>query len=64
LGKALLYKHYQYYLRFGKGGSAEATDNIKKAKAAFKRVIDSNVYELIKPMAETKENYQAALLSN
>jgi hypothetical protein len=64
LGKALLYKHYQYYLRFGKGGSTEATDNIKKAKAAFKRVIDSNVYELIKPMAETKEDYQAALLSN
>jgi starch-binding outer membrane protein, SusD/RagB family len=64
LGKALLYKHYQYYLRFGKGGSTEATDNIKKAKAAFKRVIDSNVYELIKPNAQTKEDFQAALLSN
>jgi hypothetical protein len=64
LGKALLYKHYQYYLRFGKGGSPEAIANIKKAKDAFKRVIDSNVYELIKPMAENKEDYQAALLSN
>jgi hypothetical protein len=64
LGKALLFKHYQYYLRFGKGGSPESTSNIAKAKAAFKRVKDSNVYELIKPMAETKEDYQAALLSN
>ncbi len=64
LGKALLYKHYQYYLRFGKGGSPEAAANIKKAKDAFKRVIDSNMYELVKPLAETKEDYQAALLSN
>lgn len=64
LGKALLYKHYQYYLRLGKGGTPEATANITKAKAAFKRVKDSNVYELIKPMDQTKEDYQAALLSN
>lgn len=64
LGKALLYKHYQYYLRFGKGGSAEAKANLEKAKAALKRVKDSGVYELIKPYAETKEDYQAALLSN
>lgn len=64
LGKALLYKHYQYYLRFGKEGTAEATANIEKAKAAFKRVKDSNVYELMKPLAQTKEDYQAALLSN
>ncbi|HET6559288.1 MAG TPA: RagB/SusD family nutrient uptake outer membrane protein [Prolixibacteraceae bacterium] len=64
LGKALLYKHYHYYLRFGKGGTEEATANLTKAKAAFKRVKDSNVYELIKPLAQTKEDYQAALLSN
>lgn len=64
LGKALLYKHYHYYLRFGKGGTTEATANLAKAKAAFKRVKDSNVYELVKPLAQTKEDYQAALLSN
>jgi len=64
LGKALLYKHYQYYLRFGKGGTLESSANIKKAKAAFKRVIDSGVYELMKPLAQTREDYQAALLSN
>ena len=64
LGKALLYKHSHYYLRFNKAGTAEATSNLTKAKAAFKRVKDSNVYELIKPLAQTKEDYQAALLSN
>lgn len=64
LGKALLYKHYQYYLRFNKGNTDEAKANIRKAKDAFKRVKDSNVYELIKPMAQTREDYQAALLSN
>lgn len=64
LGKALLYKHYQYYLRFGKGGTPEATANIAKAKAALKRVIESGVYELIKPIDQTKADYQAALLSN
>ncbi len=64
LGKALLYKHYHYYLRFGKGGSPEAKANLEKAKAALKRVKDSGAYELIKPKKETKEDYQAALLSN
>ncbi len=64
LGKALLYKHYQYYLRFNKGGSTEATENLKKAKDALKRVIDSHVYHLILPITKDKEDYQAALLSN
>jgi len=64
LGKALLYKHYHYYLRFGKGGTAEAAANLKKAKDALKRVIDGNAYHLILPVTKDKENYQAALLSN
>jgi len=64
LGKALLYKHYHYYLRFSKGNTAEATQNLTKAKAAFKRVMDSGVYHLILPITKTKANYQAALLSN
>ncbi|GAB1451317.1 RagB/SusD family nutrient uptake outer membrane protein [Draconibacterium sp.] len=64
LGKALLFKHYQYYLRFGKGGSAEDKADLAKAKAAFKKVKESGAYELIKPKKETKEDYQAALLSN
>jgi len=64
LGKALLYKHYHYYLRFGNGSSAEAKENLRKAKAALKSVISSNVYNLIEPNSKTKANYQAALLSN
>lgn len=64
LGKALLYKHYHYYLRFGKGGSAEAKINLDSAKAALKRVIDSKTYSLIVPQLKNKANYQAALLSN
>lgn len=64
LGKSLLYKHYHYYLRFGKAGTAEATANLEKAKAALKHVIDSKVYHLILPVNKTKEDYQAALLSN
>lgn len=64
LGKALLYKHYHYYLRFGKGNSPEAISNLAKAKAAFKRVMDSNTYHLILPVTKDKANYQGALLSN
>jgi hypothetical protein len=64
LGKALLYKHYHYYLRFGNGNTTEAKENLSKARAAFKRVIDSDVYHLILPEAKSKANYEAALLSN
>lgn len=64
LGKALLYKHYQYYLRFGKANTPEAAANLKKAKAALKRVMDSQTYHLILPINKNKEDYQAALLSN
>ena len=64
LGKALLYKHYHYYLRFGKGNTPEAIANLAKAKAAFKRVMDSNTYHLIQPVTKDKANYQGALLSN
>jgi len=64
LGKALLYKHYHYYLRFNKGGTPEATANLQKAKDALKRVIDGNAHSLIMPVSKDKANYQAALLSN
>ncbi len=64
LGKALLFKHYHYYLRFGKGSTAEATANLTKAKAALKTVMDDGNYKLITPVTKDKANYQAALLSN
>ena len=64
LGKALLYKNYHYYLRFGKGSTPEAMANLTKAKAALKRVMVSNKYQLIVPVTKNKANYKAALLSN
>jgi hypothetical protein len=64
LGKALLYKHYHYYLRFDKGTSAEAKENLRKAKDALKRVMDGGIYQLMLPNNKTKADYQAALLSN
>jgi len=64
LGKALLYKHYHYYLRFGKASTDEAVSNLAKAKTAFKLVIDGGNYHLIQPKSKDKANEQAALLSN
>lgn len=64
LGKSLLYKHFHYYLRFGKGNSAEAKNNLLKAKNALKAVVDGQVYKLIQAKANTKKDFQAALLSN
>lgn len=64
LGKALLYKHYHYYLRFGKENTPEAKANLVKAQQALKSVIDDGVYKLTKAKHETKADYQAALLSN
>ena len=64
LGKALLYKHYHYYLRFSKGDTDEAKANLQKAKDAFEHVIDSKIYHLMQPVNKTKGDYQAALLCN
>lgn len=64
LGKALMYKHYHYYLRFNKGTTSEAIQNLVNAKAALKSVIDSKTYSLVLPKEKNKQNYLAALLSN
>ncbi len=64
LGKALLYKHYHYYLRFDKEDTPEAKANIEKSKDAFEAVMTSGNYALTLPAQKTKENYQAALLAN
>ncbi len=64
LGKALLYKHYHYYLRLGLGSTAEAKANLLKAKNALQAVMDGGKYNLIMPKAQTKRDYQAALLSS
>ena len=65
LGKALLYKHYYYYVRFGQKGSAEDLADLEKARDAFREVINSNEYQLVLPMEpKTEKDYLYALLSN
>ncbi|MGC9342754.1 MAG: RagB/SusD family nutrient uptake outer membrane protein [Bacteroidales bacterium] len=65
LGKALLYKHYYYHVRFGQKGSAEDLADLEKARDAFREVINSNEYQLVMPMEpKTEKDYLFALLSN
>ncbi|MBN2806339.1 MAG: RagB/SusD family nutrient uptake outer membrane protein [Prolixibacteraceae bacterium] len=61
LAKAMLYKHYHYYKRFG----GSSTDDLKVAKSMFEQVIASGVYNLVLPKApKAKEDYLYAILSN
>lgn len=65
LGKALLYKHYYYYARFGEKGSADDLADLEKSQSAFHEVITSGEYQLILPQApKTETDYIYALLSN
>lgn len=65
LAKALLYKHYYYYERFGEGGSAADLADLAKARDYFLDVQNSNEYELITPKEpKTEKDYLYALLSN
>jgi len=65
LGKALLYKHYYYYTRFGQKGSEADLADLQKAAEAFRTVMQSGEYKLIQPMEpKSREDYLYALLSN
>lgn len=64
LGKALLFKYYHYYKRFGKENTAESAANLAKAKAAFENVINSKNYKLSTPLNQDKANFMGALLAN
>ncbi|MCF8225147.1 MAG: RagB/SusD family nutrient uptake outer membrane protein [Bacteroidales bacterium] len=65
LGKALLFKHYYYHERFGKGGSEADIADLEKARDALSEVIGSNEYELVKPLTPfTRKDYLYALLCN
>jgi starch-binding outer membrane protein, SusD/RagB family len=65
LGKAMLYKHYHYYVRKGQKGSAGDMEDLRLAKNMFGAVIQSGTYELIQPQ-EPKDrlDYINAVLSN
>jgi hypothetical protein len=65
LGKALLFKHYYFYERFGQGGSGEDLSDLEKARNAFNEVINSNQYQLVMPQEpKSRNDYIYALLSN
>ncbi|MDD6210129.1 MAG: RagB/SusD family nutrient uptake outer membrane protein [Bacteroidales bacterium] len=69
-GKSRLWRHYYYYLENKLGGTAEAADNLTKAKAHFSEIINGAYgYQLqgapdSDSPAETKQDYLNALLSN
>ncbi|MFW5877755.1 MAG: RagB/SusD family nutrient uptake outer membrane protein, partial [bacterium] len=65
LGKALLFKHYYYHVRFGQGGSGQDIADLEKAANAFREVINSGEYALVLPKEpKSREDYIYAFLSN
>ena len=65
LGKAMLYKHYHYYVRKGQKGSAGDLEDLRLARDMFKAVMQSGTYELIQPKApKSRQDYINAVLSN
>jgi len=65
LGKALLFKHYYYHVRFGQGGSVDDQADLESASDALRTVISSLEYELVMPKSPfTEKDYLYALLSN
>ncbi|HER09479.1 MAG TPA: RagB/SusD family nutrient uptake outer membrane protein [Bacteroides sp.] len=65
LGKAMLFKYYHHYVKNGTEGSAEAREDLTKAKLAFLDVMNSGEYDLVYPgEPKTRKDYLYALLSN
>ncbi len=65
LAKALLFKHYHYYVKNGNKGSAEDVADLEQAKQLLEEVMNSNEYALVQPQdPKTKHDYLYALLSN
>ena len=65
LGKAMLFKHYYYYVRNGNKGSAEDIADLRLAMQTLREVIQSGNYSLVKPQApKSRNDYIYALLSN
>lgn len=65
LAKAMLYKHYHYYVRKGQKGSAGDLEDLRLGKNMLQAVIQSGQYELIQPKApKSREDYINAVLCN
>jgi hypothetical protein len=64
-GKAMLYKHYYYHVRFDDKNSSDDLAHLNKARLAFQSVMTSGEYDLIQPKEpKTRDDYIYALLSN
>ncbi len=65
LGKAMLFKHYHYYVKNGEKGSAEDIADLELARDAFEAVMNSGQYALMQPLEpKSREDYIYAFLSN
>ncbi len=65
LGKAMLYKHFYFYVRNGQKGSAEDVADLNTGLQAFEQVINSGVYKLVEiKEPKSRMDYIHGLLSN
>ncbi|MEZ5105611.1 MAG: RagB/SusD family nutrient uptake outer membrane protein [Draconibacterium sp.] len=65
LGKAMLYKHYHYYVQENQKGSSGDVEDLKLAKEMLNAVMSSGQYELILPKdPKSREDYINAVLCN
>lgn len=65
LAKALLFKHYHFYVQNGNKGSAEDVADLQQARQLIEDIMDSNEYSLVQPQEpKVKNDYLYALLSN
>jgi len=65
LGKAMLFKHYHYYLKNGADGSAEDIADLRVGKQALSDLILSGTHDLIRPKEPfTALDYIYAYLCN
>ncbi len=65
LAKAMLYKHYHYYVRKGQKGSTSDLEDLRLGRNMLQEIIQSGQYELIQPKApKTREDYINAVLCN
>jgi len=65
LGKAMLYKHYHYYMQNGQGGSAGDITDLRTGKQALSDLISSGTHNLIQPKEPfTFKDYVYSYLCN
>lgn len=55
LGKAMLYKHYYYHVRFGQKGSSQDIADLELARDMLRAVMNSPVYSLVQPKDESSQ---------